>query len=543
MSRRLATAAASWGGVPQALAVLLLAPLVVLVVQAAVSMVRMQVWTTVAAVAVVGEVLYLGFRPSPSTAPTPVSVLKLRCLLASLSLAAVCAAWLFAAAAATRSAFADRTAPWHVVALAGFLVAALLAAVPLYVRTVLRRSYREPADDDPAYAELSARIRRWSERLGLPEAPVLVVSRVPGELPHLVGGAGLCCLAVPSDYPEIARGVKAAWPALADGLLDFTVVHELTHVAREHLAWRTWFRAGLSLLARWLVPGVLAIGLGSLLAGAAEPGRRVLVLAVAGWATAVTLLAVYAQMLLIARDREVLADRQAFDLLGPEPAEALRAPGGGGGGRGTEGKAVLEEYLGRFVAYQGPLFGQRLSIGEAPRGARGDPRPLGEAVARIVDRFAGTRPQPRVRVQALRAAHESGASSRAREHGLMSGLTLAVLQAVLVIDGVLLGFHDFLRLEWIWLWGCTGVLIFLIFQPVRCLEIRPFSSDSITAAVAKSHTWSVVVATAAVLLLALPAMAAYAQLSGLAITILLFLLAAHAAAAYLGAVFISCSCS
>jgi Zn-dependent protease with chaperone function len=538
-------AAGGPGSVSRALRVLVLTVFAALALQAALGVIPMAVWTTLVVIAVVAEVAYLGFRPPPSPAPIPVSVARLRSLLVAVSLAAVGVAWLLPAAAAARAWMTGGSDPARFVAVAGLLVAGLVAATTPYAQVTIRKSYRAPEEGDPAYVELRSRIAHWSGRLHLAVAPSLVVSRVQSELPHLMGAAGRTYFAVPANYPEIERVVKRTWPALADDLLDFTVAHELTHAAHEDCARLTWARALFSLLARWLVPGVLALAVGSILLGAAAPTASLVTVAVAGWTTAMMLIAVFAQMLVIIRDREVLADQWAAELLGPEWLARLREAPRAGGAESAGHGSVLEAYLGFYGAYEGPMLGQPLTIG-VPGAAADDTRSLlrrlGDAVAGIVDRFASALPRPAVRLRAIDVAHDPAALFRAREHGLMSGLTLAALQAVLVIDGALVGYRDFLRLEWIWLWACVGVLVFLVFQPVRCMEIRPLSPERVTSAVTKSHTWSVVVAAAAVLLLALPAMVAHGEQAREAVSILLFLVAAHIAAAYLGATFISCSC-
>lgn len=521
------------------LLVLLLAAVVVLAIHAALNLVDVTVWTTLAAGVVVVEYLYLGFRQSPSRPPLPVAV-KERLFLAAVSLVCVGAAWLFAASSALGALFTGSPAQWHFVGLAGLLIAILAAAAPAYLRAAIGRSYQAPAEGDTAYAELRSRIARWSDRLHLGAAPELVVSRVPDELPHVIGVAGRCRLAVPSNYPEIERTTKTRWPALADGLLDFAVAHQLVHVANDDWEKIAWFRALLGLFARWLVPGVLATGLvGSLVWGANGVGHTLLVLVVVAWTTALMLLGVFTQLLVVMRDREALAAARGIVLLGQERIGAVRAPAA------PEGEPALDAYLGMFGLCQGPLLGERLPFGETTAepgsGARVSRR-LGGTLARWIDRVAGTQARCPDRLRALGLGGDPEPLVQAREHGLMSGLTLAALQAVVVIDGVLLGFHNLLRLEWIWAWICTGVLIFVNLQPVRCMELRARSAEPVASAVARSHTWSVLVALAAVLLFAVPAMAVYAELWGVALAILLFLLAAHAAAAYLGTVYISSAC-
>jgi hypothetical protein len=527
------------GGLVLGLLVLLLSPVVVLAIHAALNLVNVTVWTTLAAGVVVVEYLYLGFRQSPSRPPLPVAVRE-RLFLAAVSLTCVGAAWLFAASAALGAIVTGRPAHWHFVGLAGFLIAVIVAAAPTYLRAAIGRSYQAPAEGDPAYAELRSRIGRWSNQLHLAAAPELVVSRVRDELPHVVGVAGRCRLAVPANYLEIERATRERWPTLADGLLDFTVAHQLTHVANGDWKGIGWFRALLGLLARWLVPGVLATGLvGSLWLGAGGVGHTLLVLVVVAWTTALMLLGVFTQLLVVMRDREALAAAGAFALVGQDGVAALREP------PAPEGEPALDAYLGLFGLCQGPLLGERVPFGEraaAPgRHATVSGR-LGAALARAIDRLAGTQAGCPDRLRALGLAGDPEPLVQAREHGLMSGLTLAALQAVVVIDGALLGFHNLLRLEWIWAWVCTGVLIFVNLQPVRCMEIRARSAEPVASAVARSHTWSVLVALAGVLLFAVPAMAVYAELWGVALAILLFLLAAHAAAAYLGTVYISSAC-
>lgn len=451
---------------------------------------------------VTGQPMWTGFLPVLSIAAAirsilsaprktrPVTASGLRLLLACLCLGIPLGIWFLLGATAVIS-FSTGLRPWHFVALPGLFLPLALCAVPAQLAFVVRRRYAAfpsaiggDVSEARFFEGFAASVRQWSARMGLGEAPCLLRCITPGVSPH-VFGLRRAYFGVPWDLPQIVSKLRATVPGDAQMLVDFMIVHELTHV--EHRDHR--LLTALSSFSRTVLPAFVLTAFALSIVGSMVVRSDAAVDVLLGIVLLLPVLFVlywmmFIQLLAVHREREFQADQRAIELFrsmnAPTELICARRP------------SPLRVLFAQFTACPGPsprveLLSQHPSIQ-----VRGLMKRVRSWVVEVALSITRTHPAVESREAFLGRADDVERIFAPREFGITTGLAVVSLWFSMILVSRAMNFHDLFVLEFTQLWLVLDVLAALLIVPLRHMGGRPVSSATLMRCLWNAYAWSFV---------------------------------------------------
>ncbi len=433
--------------------------------------------------------------------PRPVSVSTIRLSLAFLSFGIPIAMWFWLGIIAVFQ-IPSGMKPWHLLAIPGLLLPVAIFGVPAHLSHCKRRHYISfPEDSSSSYSEANPfrefrdRVNMWSQTLGVQDPPVMLLSTIRGLSPHVFGWRK-AYLAVPVNLPEIMTKIQKAWPAQAEALLDFMALHELTHIVHNDYRLLIWLRSFSSLVFPLFVPSAFALSiLGSYVFLPQASWRLLLVLIILLPLMVGLYLMTFVQLLLVNREREFLADQRAMEMLGPDGASALRER--------VADRSPLSCFFSLFSSAPGSSPGEVLfhdCVSGSPLMGLGRIRSW---IARGFWNLTQTHPSVERREALLGHAYDVERLFMPREHGVVTGLTVASIWFTFLVAGYALGYRELWTLDFVLFWICLMVLVGIIVVPLRNMGGRFVELSVLFRHIWQSYAWSMVTAVVAIQAMAL----------------------------------------
>lgn len=428
--------------------------------------------------------------------PRPVSVSTIRLLLAFLSLGIPITMW-FCLGMVAGLQISSGMRPWHLLAIPGLLLPVVIFGVPVHLSYCKHRHYISfPEDFSSSHAEANPfkefldKVSTWSRTLGLQHPPIMLLSMIRGLSPHIFGWRK-AYLAVPVNLPEIMMEIHKTWPAQAEALLDFMALHELTHIVHKDYRLLMWLRSFSSFVFPVFVPSAFAFSILGCFVFLPQASWSLLLVSVILLSLIVVLYwMMFVQLLLVNREREFLADQRAMEMLGSDRVALLRER--------VADRSPLSSFFSLFSSVPGPSPGKMLFHDCAPGWSLTRLGRIRSFITKGFQSLTQTHPSAERREALLGRAYDVERLFMPREHGVVTGLTIASIWYTFLVIGYALGYRDFWTIDFVLFWISLMVLVGIIVVPLRNMGGCFIKLLVLFRHIWQSYAWSAVTATVAI---------------------------------------------